>query len=135
MRVDIMRRVVMDVWATPNGVANLEGVSGYGVLRRCPRNLSHYASLEPDMNYSEGQKCIEACGKPLPADDEAAAFCLEAGIRPLRVAAESPYVARPASAAVLAKPVSETVPGYLAGSITGAGFGAVPLSAARTLGR
>jgi hypothetical protein len=46
-------------------------------------NLSHYQSLDPDMDHRDGQERREACRQPLPADDQAAVLVLTPGNRPL----------------------------------------------------
>jgi hypothetical protein len=40
-------------------------------------NLSHYQSLNPDMDDGNGQKRVEASRETLPADDQATVFFLE----------------------------------------------------------
>jgi hypothetical protein len=46
-------------------------------------NLSHYQSLDPDMDRGDGQKRRKACRKPLPANDQAAVLFLKPGKRTL----------------------------------------------------
>jgi len=55
-------------------------------------NLSHYQSLDPDVDRSDGQKPREACCKPLPADDQAAVLFLKPGQRPLHLEAGDPHL-------------------------------------------
>src|SRR5262249_30175617 len=46
-------------------------------------NLSHYQSMDPNVNRGESQECLETCGDALPADDQAPVFLLKPGKGPL----------------------------------------------------
>ena len=50
-------------------------------------NLSHYQSLDPDVNCSKSKKRVKACGKALPTHDQAAILLLEPGKGALRLKA------------------------------------------------
>ncbi len=49
------------------------------------KNLSHYQSMDPNMDRGDRQKRVEACRNALPPDHQAAIFLLEPGKRPLRL--------------------------------------------------
>ena len=47
-------------------------------------NLSHYQSMDPDVDRSKRKKCLKACGNALPTDHQAAILLLEPGKGALR---------------------------------------------------
>ena len=46
-------------------------------------NLSHYEPVNPHMPHRHREKCIEACRKTFPADDQSAVLAVEPRKRPL----------------------------------------------------
>src|SRR5262249_43853033 len=42
-------------------------------------NLSHYQSMDPNVNRGESQECLETCGDALPSDNQAPVFLLKPG--------------------------------------------------------
>lgn len=46
-------------------------------------NLSHYQSLDPDVDRGNGQKCVKAGGNALPPDHQATILLLEPRKSPL----------------------------------------------------
>src|SRR5262245_61085613 len=55
----------------------------YITLRERGENLSHYQSLDPNMDRGNCQKCVKAGGNALPADHQATILLLEPSKGPL----------------------------------------------------
>jgi len=59
-------------------------------------NLSHYQSMNPDVNRSDGQQRVEARGKALPPDHQTTIFLLKPGKCPLGLKPRDHVLDRPA---------------------------------------
>jgi hypothetical protein len=89
-------------------------------------NLSHYQSLDPDMNDSDGQKRGEARREPLPAHGQAAVLFLKPGKGPLGL--EAGHVALDRSSPwglVLPDPFGNLCPDASGAELLTQGFGVI----------
>jgi hypothetical protein len=67
------------------------------VLRLCiTKNLSHYQSMNPDVNGSDSQQRVEARGKALPPHHQTTILLLKPGEGPLGLQPRDHFLDRPA---------------------------------------
>ena len=74
-------------------------------------NLSHYQSLDPDVDRGHCQKCVKAGGNALPTDHQATILLLEPSKGPLGLEPRDDVLDRPATIFLgLPDPLGELCP-------------------------
>ena len=89
-------------------------------------NLSHYQSLDPDVDRGNGQKCVKAGGNALPPDHQATILLLEPSKGPLSLEPRDDVLDRSATIFLgLPDPLGELCPNTTLAQLLAKCFGII----------